>query len=218
MGFTYALQSRDKRAIWAVLVGCLVILFVTSWLAHTGHLVYGERPVLSAVNDLPDGLRSFFLLLTTSASDWLFALLLLGLLALRRGEVAWRLFASGFLTLGIAEILKQLIARPRPLGLMAGVIERQVAVTGFGFPSGHTALATAIGILLLPVIPRHWRWTVPVWIVLVALSRLYLGVHAPLDVLGGFAIGMLVSTVTIITVPYGVNDTSRPLAKKRRKA
>jgi membrane-associated phospholipid phosphatase len=43
----------------------------------------------------------------------------------------------------------------------------------------------------VPYLPKMWRWIVPVaGIGAVAWSRMYLGLHAPLDIVGGFAIGM----------------------------
>ena len=56
------------------------------------------------------------------------------------------------------------------------------------FPSGHTATATAAAIVLSTLVPR----ATPLFVVLaaaVAYSRVYVGVHFPLDILGGAVIG-----------------------------
>jgi len=61
--------------------------------------------------------------------------------------------------------------------------------TGMGFPSGHATVITVIMLSLIPYLRNKWRWFPPLAIVLVCLSRLYLGVHFPLDIVGGVALG-----------------------------
>ena len=60
------------------------------------------------------------------------------------------------------------------------------------FPSGHTCAAFAAGMIWLRTLP--WRWgriTAVVLAALMGLSRLYVGVHYPSDVLAGAIIGAL---------------------------
>src|SRR5205823_7107152 len=97
--------------------------------------------------------------------------------------------------------LKHFIHRARPAGLLHDVHLRWMD-TGNGFPSGHTATATIILLILIPYLPKKWRWIVPLGIVLMALSRIYLGLHAPLDVIGGFAVGLLVVSFMRIMPQY----------------
>lgn len=65
-----------------------------------------------------------------------------------------------------------------------------VHATGNGFPSGHTQGAVVLWGFLAVAFRRPWLWVMAaVLMVLVPLSRLYLGVHFPLDLLGGYLIG-----------------------------
>lgn len=85
-----------------------------------------------------------------------------------------------------------------------------VHVTGFAFPSGHTVTsATAAGLLIWAAYPRlHgalrtvFTSCVAAWAVAVGLSRVYLGVHWPTDVVGGWAFTtvLLGSAVLVLRV------------------
>jgi undecaprenyl-diphosphatase len=106
---------------------------------------------------------------------------------------------GGYLVLNFAgaELLsngiKVLVARPRP-----EVVPHLVDAGGFSFPSGHSTLSAAtylaIGLMIAsrqPPGPRRAMtfFVMAIPIVLVGFSRLFLGVHFPTDVLGGWLIG-----------------------------
>ena len=88
----------------------------------------------------------------------------------------------------ISSALKHLIGRERPLEAARLVVE-----TNPSMPSGHAIAAFALA-TVLSVLTRSW-WTVPAWIVavLVAINRLYVGVHWLSDVLVGASIGTAVA-------------------------
>lgn len=71
--------------------------------------------------------------------------------------------------------------------------------TGYSFPSGHSMNAATVygGGMLRRDFPRALRITLGLIVALVALSRLYLGVHTPQDVLVGAAAGILVMALTL---------------------
>jgi undecaprenyl-diphosphatase len=98
------------------------------------------------------------------------------------------------------ELIKRTLGRARPIG-----IEHLVEVTGFSYPSGHAAAATGLyftlAIILGRTLERRARIAIYITfgtvIALVALSRVYLGVHYPSDVVSGILLGMLWSAATL---------------------
>lgn len=93
-------------------------------------------------------------------------------------------------------MLKNLIRRVRPYEVISGLtalIEKQ---HDFSFPSGHTASSFAVAIILYQELPKKYGCIAIVLAILIAFSRLYLGVHYPSDVIAGAisgsCIGMLV--------------------------
>lgn len=147
-----------------------------------------EVTVFQFVYGLPNKLLPFFLVITQFGSVYVLAVLLLIYLIRRRYHIVLRMLMTGLLAYLMAGFVKYAWGRPRPDGLLEGVTNLDY-VQGPGFPSGHTALATAVAFTLGHYLPKKYHWVVIVWIVGVGTSRLYLGVHAPLDIIGGFAIG-----------------------------
>ena len=104
---------------------------------------------------------------------------------------------SDFIASGI---LKDLVARPRPTRVpeLEGVLH---LVNGYksgqyGFVSSHAANTMACG-LLFSLIWRKKIATVGLmlWVAVNCYSRMYLGVHYPLDILGGLIVGALMAVV-----------------------
>lgn len=91
---------------------------------------------------------------------------------------------------GVNEWVKGLCKLPRPFWL-----ESQVALsteTSFGLPSGHAQHALTIWGYLAAILRSPWRWLSVALLLLIALSRLYLGMHFPWDTLTGWLLGLLV--------------------------
>lgn len=90
-------------------------------------------------------------------------------------------------------ILKNLVARTRPYDMIDTLIPLVKKPTDFSFPSGHTGCAFAAAGVFVRNLPKRAGIPLLILAILIALSRLYVGVHYPTDVLVGFIIGLTLS-------------------------
>lgn len=86
--------------------------------------------------------------------------------------------------------LKPLVARVRPYDLREGISLIISAPTDYSFPSGHTSASFAAAIAIF-MQNKKWGLAATLLACLIAISRLYLYVHFPTDILGGIIIGSL---------------------------
>ncbi len=116
------------------------------------------------------------------------------LLVWRRRDVAVMMLLS-LVPIGAGNLLKLVVGRARPEYLLL-----DVAPTSLSFPSGHALFAVIFGGLLVwlaeesilsPLIRRSVQVVLALLILAVGWSRVYLGLHWPSDVLGGYMYGLL---------------------------
>ena len=113
-------------------------------------------------------------------------LVFLGLLWRRQGRAAALFFLSVGGSMLLTQVIKPLVARPRP-ALWASIRPEHT----FSFPSGHAMDTAAIAAALVLLVWGHrghgWVWLMPLFALAVGWARMYLGVHNPSDVLAGWA-------------------------------
>ena len=138
-----------------------------------------------------DPIVSFYTKMGDAGLFWI--ALSLGLLCVKKtrkaGALALCAMALGLLVTNLT--IKPLVERPRPW-LDWPIIPLVTEKDPNSFPSGHTCAAFAAGMVWLRTLPRRGgRIAAAVLAVLMGLSRLYVGVHYPSDVLAGAVIGSL---------------------------
>jgi membrane-associated phospholipid phosphatase len=167
-------------------------LLAGTWITATGGGVPAwEAHVFHWVNDLPDGLWGFVRVpMQLGSLAGSLGVVAVTAVATRDRRLAFATFAASEAAYWGAKIVKEIVARPRPTLLLPGVHLHQRA-TGFGYLSGHTAVAVALATTLVPSLPDPAKAGAVTLAVIVGFARIYAGAHLPLDVLGGAGLGIL---------------------------
>ena len=119
---------------------------------------------------------------------------------------AFNIGLTGFINL----VLKNTIKRPRPIGI------KLVEAHGYSFPSGHSSISTAIGIILIYFIFKRAKnkkvayilsGLILIYLLLVGFSRVYVGAHYPTDILGGWLIAIVWSYVSIAAYNFCIKKS-----------
>jgi membrane-associated phospholipid phosphatase len=152
-----------------------------------------ETSAFRVVNEFPDALHGpVWVVMQLGSLNAPFAA---AAVAFSRDQprLAGRLLGSGLAAYLLAKQAKNMVGRGRPRALLSDVRIRGKEATGHGFVSGHAAVSMALAIEAQRHLGRR-SWPLSVVVApIVGLSRMYVGAHLPLDVVGGSALGWAVT-------------------------
>ena len=114
-------------------------------------------------------------------------------------STAVMLFVTLVGVLVISEIvLEPMVARVRPCNAGVGIVAVPgVSHDGYSFPSGHALSSFACSIVIAMTCGKKWGVPFVTLAVVISLTRLYLGVHYPSDVLAGAIIGAAIALAVV---------------------
>jgi undecaprenyl-diphosphatase len=204
-----------------LLAGLGAVLFGASAVLLKAGATGWDRSLFRILNEVPSAVAS---VLTPLVHLFLPVSIIIAVVLIAGYVVAWNRsvlpVAAGGVAAGLAWVLanvaKVIVNRPRPYEVVADAVLRQRPALGTSFPSSHTAVTVAVVIALVPFLPRVLAWVAIAYAVLVGWSRVYLGVHYPLDVLAGAGIGLAVGGVVLLAL--GVLLRRREAARSRPRA
>jgi membrane-associated phospholipid phosphatase len=143
---------------------------------------------LQTLSPMLDGVMKFFSFMGTVEFYMVFIPLLYWVVDAQLGI---RIFMVLLLTDILGASFKLAFHQPRPYWV--GDVKPLATETSYGFPSSHSSDSLAVWGLLAYRVKKGWLWACAVSIILlIAFSRMYLGVHFPTDALGGWLIGLVV--------------------------
>ena len=203
--------SGIVAVVLAVLIGFIVVVrdsgapfsFDTEWMFE---IAEERAPVLDFLSYLMNSLGGNLL-----GALVVPVLIIAVLLLLKRPWAAGYFLAATLTSAGMVQLLKKSFGRARPEDILVQV--------DFGsFPSGHVGNAATMAVIFAILFPRVWVWLAGVaYVVLMMLSRTYLGAHWLSDTIGGALLG--VGVAIVIWAPFAAKlDGERELAARRRVA
>jgi membrane-associated phospholipid phosphatase len=196
-------HDRFRRRGLDAIVACggVALLILCAIPARSGTVGSFERSAFEAVNGLPNRFLPY-----AQSAQFLGVLVvgpIVAIVALVLGR--YRLAIAAVLVtvgkLAAERIVWQLVQRQRP-----GVTEPDAVVrgdtpeNGLSFVSGHVVLITGLAWIVAPYLKGAWRVVPWVVVAVVALARVYLGAHNPLDVLGGVGLGLAIGAAANLIV------------------
>ncbi|WP_152874423.1 phosphatase PAP2 family protein [Acinetobacter portensis] len=187
--------------------GCY-FLFISILVINTPSLNHFETYILKGLSTYRTDLLSEISIGLSTIGSTIFVLFITTLCAI---YMAWFkkyieiifFFSAIFGSIVIAWTLKYLVSKPRPP-------EQLHLVESFGtsYPSAHSVYAATLGCLLIYTNLQHPKYKVFIsfallWMMIMGVSRVYLGVHFPSDVLSGWGIGLIwTSLLYLIFIKY----------------
>ncbi len=115
-------------------------------------------------------------------------------------ELAGRLLASGTAAWALSKVVKRIVRRPRPAKLIPGTRRRGPDAAGLGYLSGHAGVAVGLGAAALPRLGKAGSALILSAVPVVGLTRIYVGAHLPLDVIGGAALGVVIDAAISLVI------------------
>ena len=143
-----------------------------------------------------DFLIGFFEFITMLAEETLMIFAVVILWFAIDKKIAQRIFFVTAFSMGVNGIIKNFVKMPRPFADGKVSTVREHTATGYSFPSGHTQNFATWSTLTSINLKKTLLWMVTaVLIILVAFSRMFLGVHYPMDVVAGAILGVVFAFV-----------------------
>jgi undecaprenyl-diphosphatase len=180
-----------------------------------------DRELLIYLNGLGKESYDWFWILVTNELNWIpiFAIVLVSLFVKLPRKEFWRTILLVFIillfTLFLTEIAKELIHRLRPNQdpSINGLIRAVKHPTNYSFFSGHASTSFAIVTYLVLTLRRR-LWGISmffIWPLVFASSRVYLGVHYPLDIVAGSMVGIGIGSLFYWLVAFKLHKIQRAL-------
>jgi undecaprenyl-diphosphatase len=181
-------RPRHPGDIVRAIMGAALFLGATV-LAWGQHISQIEEAVFRVVNYLPSLLSPVITVIMQTGALYFVPIAAAWALIFKHPRLALKITFGGPTVWFLAKLAKALVERDRPFYILSGIVERASNSGILGFPSGHAAVAALLATVASPYLKKSWSRTAWILVWIVALSRLYVGAHLPLDVIAGLTMG-----------------------------
>ena len=201
---------------WIIFFICLILFLALAEDVFTKELIRGDTIGYELVNTylIRDSLTPFAKIITWFGSSICLILITILLFVLIKNKKIGLLITINLVAITILnQLLKFILQRPRPEEF------RVINETGYSFPSGHSMISAAVYGLLIYLIYKNIKnkhtknvliIILSLLIIMIGISRIYLGVHYTSDVLAGFLL-------SISYLIFYINITQKMIDKNNEK-
>lgn len=200
----------SKKQWWATGLSLLLfLLLLVGVMTNAQYISAIDYHVLAVIQPIrSSGLDSFFIFLTQTLNEVpaIITVIIIAILVelwQHHLNYAWLLFFNCFIIAGgVNTLIKHIVNRPRP------IVRHLVKVSSTSFPSGHSITSMLLGgtviFILMQTLNQGSKRFILItliccWIFLIGLSRAYVHVHYPTDVLAGWSLGFVFLTLSEAT-------------------
>ena len=187
---------------------CLICFVIITLLVTTEHIEAFDELLYGIIHEIHNSPIDFFFIHFTHIGDTIPTICIAIVLLLIFSKWKDRVLLSVSLgtTVAVNQILKHWIARPRP-----PLERRLIKQGGYSYPSGHSMVSLCVyGVLMYFVSTKVKNKKIKVAIMtlltliilLIGISRIYVGVHYPSDVLGGYLLSITILLIVIPLINY----------------
>jgi len=201
----YIKDSGHSPLKWFFLAVFTALFILDLWLVVAGRIQLLDDSILAVFFAARDNILTMIFRLITLCGDQASVIVLCVLIIILPGRMKIGLPVALMTGIGAAvqTVFKEAVARPRPgtENWLIGETDWMGFDLGYSFPSGHANTSLIFWVALMVLVGRHLilqdnrlaavllRIVFAAFAVLIGLSRLYLGVHYPSDVFGGWMLG-----------------------------
>lgn len=187
-----------------ILISILLIVFLLlTILVLTGSMKSFDSSIYNFLINLRSKSMDTFMKTITKFGNTMSVIIILAIFVfILKKDDGYLLVMNTICVVSANQVLKHIIRRPRPDHL------RLVKEKGFSFPSGHSMVSIALYGILIYIVNKNIKnktlkiiliSLLSLLILFIGLSRIYVGVHYPSDVLSGY---ILATVITILVIDY----------------
>lgn len=175
--------------IGILIFATIVVMLLTNNVTSLDNSIYNI-----IISSKSDAMTMFMTVITMMCNtEFIIVATLLLVLLIKNKKIGGMIASNVVLCSVINTIIKHIFLRPRPVGI------KLIEQGGYSFPSGHSMMAVAFyGLLIYIIWNTKWRnvWKIftttllVILILLIGISRIYVGVHFASDVIAGLSISL----------------------------